>query len=241
MAYKDTLNIPDDKMDREIYRIMPIDRLLQIFEVKKLTLVKPKLWDDPFENMLLKGVGKTSNGELVDFLPLRDSVYGQCWTLHQETDAMWRIYSNDKQGAKVKTTIRKLLNALQTTEGRSAKVTCFIGEVQYAKTQKELVSRLSQINLLNTDGSGIPESLIHKRNEFSHEKEVRLIYTGGGTSDIHHFTIDPHYLFDEVVFDPRINDYLFDAYKTALVKNNYSKSIRKSVMYQPPKALRISI
>lgn len=241
MAYRDTLNIANDKMDREIYRIMPIDKLLQIFEIKKLTLVKPKLWDDPFENMLLNGVGKTSNGEQVDFSLLRDSVYGQCWSLHQETDAMWRIYSNDKQGAKVKTTIRKLLNALQASEGQYAKIKCFIGEVQYAKTQKDLVSNLINIDLLNADGSGIPESLIYKRAEFSHEREVRLIYTDNSNSDIHQFTIDPHDLFDEIVFDPRINDYLFEAYKTALENNSYSKSIRKSVMYQPPKALRISI
>ncbi|MGF1713231.1 hypothetical protein L4C37_22055 [Vibrio kagoshimensis] len=241
MAYRDTLNIPEDKLDREIFRIMPIDRLLEIFTDNKLTLVKPKLWDDPFENMLLNGFAKTSEGELVDFVPMRESVYGQCWTLHSETDAMWRIYSHDKQGAKVKTTIRKLLEALQSKSGQYARVQCFIGEVQYAKTQKALVETLQNIDLFNTSGSGTPESLMHKRNEFNHEREVRLIYTGGGKLDIHQFSIDPHELFDEIVFDPRINDHLFDAYKTALEAKNFKKSIRKSVMYKPPKALMVNI
>lgn len=241
MAYRDTLNIPEDKLDREIFRIMPIDRLLQIFSDNKLTLVKPKLWDDPFENMLLNGFAKTSEGELVDFVPMRESVYGQCWTLHSETDAMWRIYSYDKQGAKVKTTIRKLLAALQSESGKYARTQCFIGEVQYAKTQKALVETLLNIDLFNTSGSGLPESLMHKRSEFNHEREIRLIYTGGGQSDIHQFTIDPHELFDEIVFDPRINDHLFEAYKTSLEAKNYKKSIRKSVMYKPPKALMVNI
>jgi len=241
MAYRDTLNISEDKMDRDIYRVMSIDRLLEIFEIQKLTLVKPKLWDDPFENLLLNGSAKTNEEEPVDFISLRESIFGQCWTLHSETDAMWRIYSQDKQGAKVKTTIRKLLSSLQTTDGELAKNHCFIGEVQYSKTQKELVEKLTGINLFNTDGSGIAESLIHKRNEFSHEKEVRLIYTGGGESDTHQYSINPNELFDEIVFDPRINPHLFNAYKTALEVKEYPNSIRKSVLYKPPKGLLISI
>lgn len=241
MAYRDTLNIPEGKMDRDIYRVMPVDRLLEIFEIQKLTLVKPKLWDDPFENMLLNGFAKTNEGELVNLVQLRDSVYGLCWTLHAETDAMWRIYSQDKQGAKIKTTIRKLLSSLQATGGKFARVHCFIGEVQYAKTQKELVEKLNSIKLLSTDGSGISESLMHKRNEFSHEKEVRLIYTGGGESDIHQYSVNPHDLFDEIVFDPRISPHLFNAYKIALEAKGYASSIRKSVLYKPPKSLVISI
>lgn len=218
---------------------MPIHRLLEIFEIEKLTLVKPEKWDDPFENLLLKGTASTSTGEIVDFSPIRDSVYGQCWTLHKETDAMWRIYSSDKQGAKVKTTIRKLIAALQAQSGEFAKVRCFIGDVEYL-TQKDLVSKLLNINILNTTGSGVAESLIYKRVEFKHEKEVRLLYTEN-SGDIHQFSINPYDLFEEVVFDPRINKHLFTAYKSFLRKKDYKKSIRQSVMYQVPKGLRVSI
>ncbi len=239
MAYQDTLNIKRKDLDREIYRIMPIHRLLEAFDIEKLTLVKPEMWDDPFENLLLKGTAKTSEGEILDFAPMRDAVYGQCWTLHKETDAMWRIYSQDKQGAKVKTTIRKLLDSLQSQSGTFSKVHCFIGEVEYL-TQKDLVSKLYSINLLNTSGSGIAESLIYKRIEFKHEKEVRLLYTEN-SERFHQYEIDPYDLFDEIVFDPRINEHLFASYQSSLKNKGYKKSIRQSVMYQVPKELRISI
>jgi len=239
MAYQDKLNIKEEDLDKEIYRIMPIHRLLEIFDIEKLTLVKPEMWDDPFENLLLKGTAKTSDGKIVDFRSISDSVYGQCWTLHKETDAMWRIYSQDKQGAKVKTTIRKLIDALQFQSGQFAKVHCFIGKVNYL-TQKDLVSKLMGINLLNTSGSGIAESLIYKRKEFKHEKEVRLIYTDK-SDGVHQFKIDPYDLFDEIVFDPRINKYLFATYQNSLKNKGYKKSIRQSVMYQVPNGLRISI
>ncbi len=239
MSYQDTLNIKNKDLDREIYRIMPIHRLLEAFDIEKLTLVKPEMWDDPFENLLLKGTAKTSEGETLNFSPIRDAVYGQCWTLHKETDAMWRIYSQDQQGAKVKTTIRKLLDSLQSQSGNFAKVHCFIGEVEYL-TQKDLVSKLKSINLLNTSGSGIAESLIYKRKEFKHEKEVRLLYTEN-SERFHQFKIDPYELFDEIVFDPRINKHLFDSYQSSLKRKGYQKSIRQSVMYQVPKGLRINI
>jgi hypothetical protein len=129
LAYQDILNIKDEDLDKEIYRIMPIHQLLEIFETKQLTLVKPSMWDDPFENLLL------------NVSPVRDAVYGQCWTLHKETDAMWRIYSQNKQGAKVKTTIRKLIEALQLQSGQYLKIQCFIGEVEYL-TQRQLVDKL---------------------------------------------------------------------------------------------------
>ncbi|WP_296936258.1 DUF2971 domain-containing protein [uncultured Marinobacter sp.] len=239
MGYQDTLNIKDKDLDRDIFRIMPIHRLLEMFQTKLLTLVPPIKWDDPFENLLLNGTAKTSDGEVADFGSIRDSVYGQCWTLHKETDAMWRIYSADKQGAKVKTTIRKLLKALQQQSGDFAQVHCFIGEVEY-HTQKDLIKKLKNIDVLNTSGSGVAESLIYKREEFKHEREVRLIYTDG-SGPVHQFEIDPCDLFDEIVFDPRINEHLFEAYKAALKNKGYSNSIRQSVMYQPPKGLQISI
>lgn len=79
-------------MDTRIYRIFPISRFIQVLTTKTLTLVKPKKWDDPFENALLSATFVVG-GETTSFAA-KESVYGQCWTLHRETDAMWRIYSH---------------------------------------------------------------------------------------------------------------------------------------------------
>jgi hypothetical protein len=111
------------------------------------------------------------------------------------------------------------LNALQSQSGSFAQRHCFIGEVEYL-TQKDLVSKLKDINVLNTSGSGIAESLIYKRVEFKHEKEVRLLYTEE-SGRFHQFTIDSFDLFDEIVFDPRINKHLFDSYHDSLKNKGY--------------------
>jgi hypothetical protein len=76
VAYQDTLNIKEKDLDREIYRIMPIHRLLEAFYINKLTLVKPEKWGDPFENLLLKGTAKNLEVEVLNFDSIRESVYG---------------------------------------------------------------------------------------------------------------------------------------------------------------------
>lgn len=233
------LNMTAEELDKPVYRIMPVHRLLECFQKRQLVLLPPKKWDDPFENMLLSAKVMLGDGEVADMQPIRDKVYGQCWTLHRETDAMWRIYSADKSGAKVRSTPRKLLEALKVADGKFSEIQCFIGRVRYM-TQKALVSKLKSLDLFNSNGSGIAESLIYKRDEFRHEREIRLLYTGP-SRDVHAFSIDPNELFEEVVFDPRMDAELYKAYKAAVKSKGFSNRIAQSVLYRPPPALSIHL
>ena len=221
---------------------MPIHRTLEALEKKELVLVKPKKWDDPFENALLSAPVVTSQGEKGEFAA-RESVYGQCWTQHKETDAMWRIYSPDKNGAKVRTTPRKLLEALKAHNQKYSELQCFVGQVTYLK-QSELSQKLRSLNLFDSNGSGIAESLLYKRKEFSHEKEIRIIYSGLDNkciSDFYAFRIDPYDLFEEIIFDPRMDSELVCAYKLAIKNKGYSSHIKQSTLYKRPKDFVIKI
>jgi len=240
VTYNNYINLEKGELDKSIYRIMPTYRFFQCFNEKKLVLVTPSKWDDPFENYLLSAkIKNTSDGSYGDMSGIRDKVFGQCWTQHRETDAMWRIYSADTNGVKVRTTPRKLLQALKKSLGPSADITGFIGKVQY-KTQKELVFSLENIELFNSNGSGIAESLLYKRKEFSHEKEIRLISTEGNNF-IYSFNIDPYSLFEEVVFDPRMDKYLYEVYRNDLKTKKFTGRIARSALYKPPKELLIKI
>lgn len=237
MAYRNFINLTDDLLDKPIYRIMSIHRLFQILDEKNITLVKPKKWDDPFENALLNCNVVFPDGTKAT-ISAKDSVYGQCWTFHSETDAMWRIYSHDKDGVRVTTTPRKLLNALQQNVD-NPETTCFIGKVCYLTTQ-QLYEKFEQIHLFSTDGSGIAESLLYKRTEFAHENEVRLIYSGEDgkcDSDIFKFSIDPNTLIDDLLFDPRMDKNLMRAFELVIREKDYKATITKSTLYDAPKDL----
>lgn len=236
---KNFINFKKGELDKSIYRVFARERFIELFVTKKLTLVRPKLWDDPFENFIMNATGELHNG-LKFQTTFREHFYGQCWTLKRESDAIWRIYSPDKDGVKVKTTIRKLFDALYSQSGKYKDISCFIGKVQYSITKK-LLEQLSdpdimRSNLTDTTGRGQASTLLLKRIAFSHEKEVRLIYNSQKNihSDIYKFDINPFELFDQIVFDPRMSYSNFKTDKNLLKSWGYKKSIVKSILYKVP-------
>ena len=109
MKSDNLLDIPNQ--DVPLFRIYSRNRFLDMLRTRRNALVKPRLWDDPFENFFLRSRVRGPNGEEISIESIAENWYGQCWTLNEDTDAMWRIYSHDKEGVKVRTTIRKLFDS----------------------------------------------------------------------------------------------------------------------------------
>jgi hypothetical protein len=142
----------------------------------------------------------------------------------------------NKDGAKVRSTPRKLLKALQIADLFDQY--SYVGRVLY-KRQDELVSAFMSHDLLAPDGSEIANSLMYKRREFSHEQEVRLIFTGPLSADVLPLSVDPSVLFEEIVFDPRMDVELYEAHKTAVKNEGFSNRIDQSLLYHAPPQLVI--
>ena len=81
---------------------------------------------------------------------------------------------------------------------------------------------------------------MYKRIEFRHEREIRLIYTGK-SSRVHTFPINPNNLFEEIVFDPRLDGELYKAYEAAVIGKGFKNRIAQSVLYRPPPNLLIRV
>jgi len=82
------------------------------------------------------------------------------------------------------------------------------------------------------------DSLLMKREAFSHEAEMRLIYQETETADhedLWSFPVDPTALFDEICFDPRLPNVCFEVLKQSLLsKYQFAGTIRKSDLYRLP-------
>lgn len=248
--------LTDAELDKSVYRIFSFSRLEEIFTEKKLTLVKPKKWDDPFENFILNSKGVLPDGRHFE-MGFRDNFYGQCWSLTRESDALWRIYSPGKEvkvnntktkiydGVKVKTTIRKLFTPLFDAGGHYPKwngtdfnVSSFVGKVKY-ESQKSLIEMLKDEKrmsnkIFDQSGWGQASTFFFKRAAFKHENEVRIIFYPQNpiNSDCFKFDIDPKDLFDEIVFDPRMEDFDYEAKKAILLSWGYNKKINQSELYK---------
>jgi hypothetical protein len=242
---KNILNLSGISLDKPIYRVYPIERLVQMFIEKKNTLVKPKMWDDPFENFFLTQTF-IPYGEFGDF---RDSFYGQCWTLNsKESDALWRIYSHNKNGVRIKTTIYKLFYSFYNPKDSFASVSQFIGKIKYYPEKTIKNDYEKEFENIHSDPQVITnlaiQSLLTKRIEFKHENEVRLLYTDSDIynrkeylkKDIYQYRFEPLNIVDEILFDPRFDNTLYNIFKEKMVTLGFNvNKIKKSKLYQFPK------
>ena len=228
------------KPDQYIYRTITFKRLENIFVGKQNSLSRPSNWPDPFEDLLSKAIVKSALPGIGKFTI--SNYFGQCWTLHTASDAIWQIYSKGTDGVRVRTTVRKLLASIKS-KVIEPNVRCHIGRVQY-KRRKQLLSFGKTHFQDANDGNfslseKFAEAYMVKRNAFRHEKEVRLIYSG--TLDISddtrffEYDVEPNVLFDQIMFHPKLTPSEHKTKSTHIRNLGFSGKIKESVLYKEPK------
>lgn len=236
------INIPKRERGNYVYRTLPFNRLVEIFESEKNTLLAPYMWKDldPFENFILQAPVDRNGTKLL----WHDHFFGQCWSMTDESDAIWRIYSPDKSSVRIRTTIEKLAESLSKNSG-SHSIDSFIGKVKYY-FQKRMMPvakklRADILNVRNNDVKKSAKAFLIKRDAFKHEDEIRLIYFGNDTEkgkNIYQYSIDPHNLIESVTIDPRAPTQLVEVYSHYLRnKIKFKGDIIKSKLYDLPPAV----
>ena len=238
------VDVSASQRDDFVYRIIKTPHLFDLLATSENVLVKPKLWEDPFENFILKS-HFIRRGEPFGILH-RDHFYGQCWTLQKASDAMWRIYSPDSDAVRVRSTFRGLAESLSDWRGHWAAEEVFIGRIRYLKKQDLLAFGRSVLK--GHDGPlthrNLARTLLVKRPAFRHEREVRLLFTPHDydrfTCDHIRYPVDPNGLVTQVPLDPRMDKLAASALRERIVAGPGCRGeIKRSLLYAPPPDLRI--
>ena len=160
------------KVEDFLYRYISFESFVGLVQNKALTFVLPDLWDDPKEGAAFFELLKSIDDEVkkIILFSVYNKTYGQCWTRLSESDAMWRIYSNNNRAIQIKVSIENLKK---------------LPDVQVVPVV------YSDDFEINDDEKGIDsflQSLAMKRIAFQHENEVRLIkhYKFNNTEDAEH-------------------------------------------------------
>lgn len=227
------------KEDTKLYRIISKERLYDLFLKNENVLAHPSLWGDPFENFILNSPVQSNSGGTGSF-SFHDDLYGQCWSLHRVSDAMWRIYSKDKDEVRIRTTLGKLAKGLSKIPSVDWHSQCYIGRVQYLTTQKlnEFAGNVFQHGI---NAEAIAKTLCVKRMAFKHEREVRLVYIDhkhakNGACKLHSYSIEPHELIDQIMINPWYDVEKLKEYKREIKKmTGYKGEVKHSLLYAPPK------
>lgn len=245
---RNLVNLTEADLDTPVYRIYALDRFESLLRSKKDALLNPSMWPDKFENFFLARTSVQDNvsGAAIPLANLAADWYGQCWSRHDETDAMWRIYSPDplcKPGVKARSTVRRLFDNLKNaaTPGVALYLQCFVGKIRYESEQniRSLMSGMTfSAGVMGGQGDRLASLLCIKRDAFAHENEVRLMFhdtaSNRGVDGVFTLDVDTHQLFDEVVLDPRLDDFGEDYIKARLAAAGNRLPVRRSDLYRTP-------
>jgi hypothetical protein len=226
-----------------LWRVFPHARALQLFRDRANVLVAPSKWEDPFENFLSRVPIVMADGTYGVFgKQVTGGFVGQCWTnAAAETDATWRIYAPaETRGVRIKVQAAALFDTIYDSSKPESATRCFLAPIDY-KPQSEIHPWLQQLaddgpsGLFRTDGAGVASTLLVKRDEFVHEKEVRLLFDTGGIGEgVRPFTCDPNELVLHVLLDPRWTRTEASTVESELRTAGYVGPIDYSELYQIP-------
>lgn len=206
------VNLTQDDLNLTIYRTYNRARFETLLATNTDSLIRPSKWDDPFENFLLaRSIVTAANGIPVSLESLANDWYGQCWTITEESDAIWRIYSPKKNAIRVAARLGDLLDGLASVAVHPS-LQAFVGRVLYW-TEADIQNHVSNLTFtklaLGGTNDGFAELLCIKREAFEHEREVRLLFNDNHPSLANNGVLPYHFdcktLLRGVTLDPRLS------------------------------------
>lgn len=228
--------ISDFEPDMPIYRYMKYEHFLNFVKTGKYGIGRISRWEDPYENYLAKCQLYDRYGHRVSRITL--TYYGQCWTLLEESDAMWRIYSDMHKGSsyssdmavRITTSARRLQKITETIKEFNIG---HIGPVVY-KEQSEIDKDLRELTFDTPHEywEKVEQEFFKKRQTFEYEKEFRIILSCGGESDLVYADESADLLIDKVTFDPRLTIAEYGLCREQIIEAGFpSEKINKSRLY----------
>jgi hypothetical protein len=230
-----------DKSEDKIflYRIMPVKRVMELFDEEELVFLKPEAWKDPFENYLSKIKFIDKNGELkhIDYL---NNIYGQCYSLGRETSLMWDAYTPKGDGIRIKIEKDKLINYLQNEQKQYKKDNFRFNKVSYLK-YGDFISKIKNdedlIKIYHKQSIKLLDFFFEKRQEYRDEREFRIMYDANNEKDDYgkllKIKIPVLELIDSVRFDPKMPEKECDELKEYFkLKGMDGRKIQRSLLYK---------
>jgi hypothetical protein len=155
-----------------VYHYLEYPHALSIFSEGRLRLANPMGWSDPYEQWWCKTVFDRPG-------PLREtSAYVLCWSRSRYDEPAWRMVGFQRTNPiiRIRCRLRDLLAAANTLAERRAG-SFFAGKVCYER-EEDLRRRASSVPAGEKKEvtRAAASLLLHKRNAFRFEKEVRALW-----------------------------------------------------------------
>lgn len=220
--------------DTVLLRFMSKKYFLSMINNSRNTLMHVSTWPDVYEGLIykLKYFLKDNNGvyQSVFLNSLYNDFYGQCWSVvPYASEVLWNARCRKRDGVCIKTTVGKLADSIAAVmTSKRCGVACDLKSVKYRSSRgvRSFVNQMCNqqvANSLFSSFSKLKELFFVKRNEFSDEKEVRLLVSDpkqGSFSNgnlLISYSVDRTKFLEEVILDPRMGKSTVSKIKKAVV------------------------
>lgn len=221
-------------LDAPVYKFFPLNRLLEVMEKNELYFRNILTWDDNWE--LPTHLFQTDGLEELEGLYFKKDVihptYASCFTEEFDTDALWRIYSVERNSVCIETTARLLLRQLITY---NEIISAYFAPVIYCKSPYLNPESILNIEVAREYPHQFYASFL-KRRQFSHEKELRLAIQTIGFADKQKevkkgicLPVNIEKIIRRIILDPRLTKQEFDCYREKFC--SLDVPIEQSILY----------
>lgn len=240
--YKDNYSFHTPDPSTTIWRYLDFTKFVDLLLTSQLFFARSDQFQDPFEGVFrLKDYENTKH--MLTHQELTKKFYFlNCWHINDnQSDAMWKIFLDTKNGIAIKSTVGDLIKSLG-----SSKDDVYISKVYYRDFDKVTFNELineEQNKIFSGRGSSLNQ-FNYKRISFEHEKELRLyhidlpiphaIKNGIPREPLTHKRIDVvlNNLINEVVIAPFADDWFESLVLQLIEKFDYKFEVSKSKLYK---------
>jgi hypothetical protein len=153
--------------DPKLHRFISFRQFMSFVELRQTSLSRVKAWPDTWEVPAARLPIQTDDGPVQFSLwNINESMFGQCWSLYGESDAMWRIYSPQNEGVVIQTSVKKF-RLLRDIKYAALGPVIYYDDLKTVLDEVETHPRRGPYERFT--------GAFLKRKAFEHEKEVRLV------------------------------------------------------------------
>ncbi|MCT4612162.1 MAG: hypothetical protein N4A47_02180 [Clostridia bacterium] len=215
-----------DNIDREevVWRYMDLFKFVSMLENNALFFTKASIFDDDFEGSLPK-INHANRKHLYNEKynrvselnkALKEFTCVSCWHLDtHESEAMWKLYSDNKMGIAIKTTMGNLIDCFKAVEDD-----IYLAKVRYVDYENDYI---------NIDEDR--ELYYYKRDIYESENEIRLVHSKNEDMVYGHFIeCDLNKMINEVY----VLGHDIEVIREAVLKGSYSFEVKSSILNKIP-------
>lgn len=169
----------------------------------------------------------------------RKSFIVNCWHINNgESDAMWRLYLKTNEGVAVQSTVLKLIDSFANIEEH-----LYVSKVRYINYERDIYYHENDYPLMSYN---CLSPIVHKRNAFAHEAELRIFqHIGEAVDNEDYWNNEVNYkgrnincdivkLIDKIILPPTSDIMVHEKVKALLDKYRFNFNIEKSELDDEP-------